>query len=258
MSKKILFGVLFFVSLTTFSQEKTVPFIKGEYLRYKMSYSGFLKAGTAVLEVKEKELNGKKVYHSVGRGWTASVVGWFFKVEDLYESYFDKKDGKPYLFKRKINEGGYKKHRITTFDYKNNQAHVKDILKKKDTSVTIGNVQDMISAFYYLRTQNTDNLKPGDELKLDMFFDDKTFPFKLKYVKNEVLKTRFGKVKTMVFKPLVQAGRVFKENESVTIWITADDNKIPIKMKASLAVGSLRAELERYKGLANPFEIIFD
>ena len=58
--------------------------------------------------------------------------------------------------------------------------------------------------------------------------------------------------------PLVQAGRIFKENESVTIWITADDNKIPIKLKASLAVGSLRAELEAYKGLANSFEIIYD
>ena len=55
-----------------------------------------------------------------------------------------------------------------------------------------------------------------------------------------------------------KSGRVFKAKESVTVWITADDNKIPIKMKASLAVGSLRAELEAYKGLANPFEIIFD
>ena len=50
---------------------------------------------------------------------------------------------------------------------------------------------------------------------------------------------------------------MFEAKESVTVWITADDNKIPIKMKASLAVGSLRAELEAYKGLANPFEIVF-
>ena len=59
-------------------------------------------------------------------------------------------------------------------------------------------------------------------------------------------------------RPIVQSGRVFKESESVTIWVTADDNKIPIKLKASLAVGSLRAELKRYKGLANSFKIIFD
>ena len=51
----------------------------------------------------------------------------------------------------------------------------------------------------------------------------------------------------------MQSGRVFKAQESVTLWITADANKIPIKIKADLAVGSLRAELESYKGLANPF-----
>jgi hypothetical protein len=52
---------------------------------------------------------------------------------------------------------------------------------------------------------------------------------------------------------MVQSGRIFKAQESVTLWITDDANKIPIKMKADLAVGSLRAELEQYKGLANPF-----
>jgi hypothetical protein len=51
----------------------------------------------------------------------------------------------------------------------------------------------------------------------------------------------------------VQAGRGFKAQESVTIWSTDDEHKIPIKMKADLSVGSLRAELESYKGLANPF-----
>jgi hypothetical protein len=55
---------------------------------------------------------------------------------------------------------------------------------------------------------------------------------------------------------LVQSGRIFKAEESVTLWITDDENKIPIKMKASLSVGSLRAELEEYKGLVNPFNKI--
>jgi hypothetical protein len=52
----------------------------------------------------------------------------------------------------------------------------------------------------------------------------------------------------------VQSGRIFKAQESVTIWITDDSNKIPIKMKADLSVGSLRAELEAYRGLANDFK----
>ena len=116
----------------------------------------------------------------------------------------------------------------------------------------------MISSFYFLRTIETDTLEQGEEVTLDIFFDSKTFPFKLRFLGTEVLKTKFGKIKTLKFRPSVQAGRVFKENESVTIWVTADKNKIPLKLKASLAVGSLRAELKSFKGLANSFKIIID
>ena len=114
------------------------------------------------------------------------------------------------------------------------------------------------SGFYFLRGQDVSKLKPGDDIKVDMFIDSQTHPFKLRFLGKETLKTRFGKVKTLRFRPMVQSGRIFKAQESVTIWITADDNKIPIKLKAALSVGSLYAELDAYKGLANPFEVIYD
>jgi len=91
-----------------------------------------------------------------------------------------------------------------------------------------------------------------------MFLDSQIYPLKLRFLGKETLKTKVGKVKTLKFRPLVQAGRIFKAQESVTIWITADKNKIPIKMKANLSVGSLRADLEAYKGLANSFEKVFN
>jgi hypothetical protein len=53
----------------------------------------------------------------------------------------------------------------------------------------------------------------------------------------------------------VQAGRVFKEEESLTVWVSNDDNKIPVRIKASLAVGSLKADLDGFKGLKNSFKI---
>ena len=109
---RLIFFSLFFLTAMVGQQKPTV-FKTGEWLRYKMSYSGFLRAGTAILELSEKDFNGKKVFYTKGTGWTSGAVKWFFKVEDRYESYFDKDTIKPYLFKRKINEGGYKKHRIT-------------------------------------------------------------------------------------------------------------------------------------------------
>jgi hypothetical protein len=272
MKKQIFFWSLIVLTTFSFSQENKLEadkpttvkprempraFKGGEWLRYKMSYSGFLRAGSAILKVEETELNGKKVYHSTGSGWTSGMIKWFFKVDDVYQSYFDQETIKPYVFKRKIDEGGYKKNRQTSFNYESNNALVQDFIKQKDTLISIENVHDMLSSFYYLRNINTNKLKPGDEVSIDMFMDSQVYPFKLRLLKRELLKTKFGKVKTLVFRPIVQSGRVFKEEESVTIWITADDNKIPIKMNASLSVGSLRAELEQYKGLANPFEITF-
>ena len=111
----------------------------------------------------------------------------------------------------------------------------------------------MLSSFYYLRNQKIDTLKIGEEISIDMFLDSQIYPFKLRFLGKETLKTKVGKVKTLKFRPLVQAGRIFKAQESVTLWITDDANKIPIKLSADLSVGSLRAELEAYKGLANPF-----
>ncbi|MAD97682.1 MAG: ATP-dependent exonuclease [Flavobacteriaceae bacterium] len=257
MKKAIFF---LFLSLSALAQTKSEKqaFTSGEWLRYKMSYSGFLRAGTAELSVEETEIDGKKVFHTTGKGWTTGMIKWFFKVEDDYQSYFDKDSVFPYLFKRKINEGGYKKHVHTTFNHDTNKALVQDFLKQKDTLIDFKAVQDMLSSFYFLRNLDVSSMKPGDEIKLDMFLDAKTYNFKLRYIGNEDLKIRKGRVKTMKFVPLVQAGRIFKEKESVTIWITADDNKIPIKLKANLAVGSLRAELEAYKGLAHSFKKIYN
>ena len=257
--KKVLLIIVFLGGIITAdSQNTTKAFDKGEWLRFRISYSNFLNAGNATLQVKETTYNGQKTYHAVGKGKTTGVVSWFFKVKDNYESYFSKDEIKPYKFIRKIDEGGYTKDKEIYFDHSTQKALVKD--KKKDTEefYTINkDVQDMVSALYYLRGRDLSNLKEGDEVKLTMFFDQTNYEFKLRFLGKETLKTDFGKVAAAKFRPLVQAGRVFKEEESLTVWVSDDDNKVPLLIKASLAVGSLRADLDAFKGLANPFPIIF-
>ena len=120
--KKIIFLLtLVFASINFYSQEENTVFKSGEWLKFDMGYSGFLKAGTATLELKEVTLEGKEVLHAVGKGKTSGLISWFFKVKDTYESYFDATTVTPYLFKRKINEGGYKKHKPY---YKKNKQRV--------------------------------------------------------------------------------------------------------------------------------------
>jgi hypothetical protein len=88
-----------------------------------------------------------------------------------------------------------------------------------------------------------------------MFFDNENYLFKLKFLGKEILETKFGDVECLKFRPYVQSGRVFKEQESVNLWISNDKNKLPVRLQADLAVGSIKCDLENFKNLNNPFNI---
>lgn len=258
MKKIITYLLLCTVSLS-YAQE-TAAFKTGEWLKFRIHY-GFLNASYATLHLKSDELNGKPVYHVVGKGKTTGFASIFFKVDDTYESYFGKTDSKPYKFIRKIDEGGYTKDIEIAFDYNTKNALLTDHKNKKELDIPIhNNIQDLLSAAYYLRSKyNFDHFDDGQTLNMDMLFDDDgVFQFKLKYLGKEILKTKFGKVECLKFRPYVQSGRVFKEQESLTLWVTNDLNKIPVRIKADLAVGSLKADLDAYNGLKNQFKIIMD
>ncbi|MBT8260076.1 MAG: DUF3108 domain-containing protein [Flavobacteriaceae bacterium] len=259
MKKTLLIIFILLVGQITFAQENSA-FQSGEWFKFRMSYSGWMKAGEATLQIKDSEINKKPVFHVVGKGKTTGAIRWFFKVKDRYESYFDKETNLPYKFIRDINEGGHTKNLEIEFDQNIQKAYVNNIkLNKKTVVDTKPSVQDMVSAFYYLRNNyDTDSIQVGDEVSLNMFFDSENYNFKLKYLGRETVRTKFGKVKSLKFRPYVMAGRVFKEQESLTLWVSADKNKIPLKVKANLAVGSLRADLVSFRGLKHPFEIQFD
>ena len=255
--KQILASLILLWSLSTYNAQSESSFQSGEWLKFKLNYSGWVKAGNATLEVKEATFKNRSVCHVVGKGWTTGAIKWFFKVNDRYESYFDKATGRPYKFIRNINEGGHVKNRVIEFDYEKNSAFVNDLRHKTKKTVSItSDIQDMVSAYYYLRDHyDTETIKVGHTVKLKMFFDNEIFGFKLKFLGRETINTKFGNINCLKFRPYVMAGRVFHEEESVTLWVSADNNKIPIKIKADLRVGSLRSDLAAFKGLKYPFEI---
>ena len=253
--KKYFLIVLVFITVS-FDNQKPEAYDSGEWFKFRVHY-GFINAGYATLEIKDAIKDNKKVYHAIGKGYTVGMSRFFFKVDDNYESYFDKVTNKPYQFVRKIDEGGYTKNQEGFFNQDNNKVLIKDYKKKTEKTFSVSeNVQDIVSTFYFLRNHpNIDKLKVGESVVVDMFFDDEIFKFKLKFIGKENLKTKFGTAPTMIFRPIVQSGRVFKEEESLTVWISDDENKIPLRIKASLAVGSIKADLESFKGLKNPFMV---
>lgn len=264
--KKLFLVVVVYVGLSNalysqmaYSEQEAPAFEVGEWLSYRLSYSNFLNAGDASFEIKPTSHNNRPGFHFKVQGRSAGLVSLFFKVRDFYESYVYKDNFRPYKFKRKIDEGGYKKDKIITFDYENKLATEKDLIKDTIRTIHIENdINDLVSAVYFMRNQDLSHLEVGDDVDVKIFFDQEINIFKLRYLGKEVIKSKFGKTRALLFRPMVEAGRVFKEEESVTLWVSDDKNKIPLKIKASLAVGSLNADLENYKGLAHPFNLIFD
>jgi hypothetical protein len=237
------------------SENKSVDnnvFKKGEYLKYRIHY-GIINAGIAELSINEKVVKqNRNAFHMVGTGRTIGMAEWFFKTRDRYETYIDMDSIVPLEFIRDVNEGGYTIKRHILFDHEEDKAVDLDANSK---SFDIdNNAQDLLSTFYYARCINTDNVKVGDEIPVRMFLDHEMFKFYFRYLGKETVDTEFGEIRCKKFIPIVQSGRVFKEKEGMTLWVTDDDNRLPVRLETELAVGSIDIDLISYKNLRHPIE----
>lgn len=258
--KRVIILVFLVFGAIGMAQNVKPAFEPGEWLKFRLHY-GFLNASYATLHVKSAMIGDKSVHRVVGHGATTGFASIFFKVDDTYESYFDIKDGKPYKFIRKTNEGGYTKDIEINFDHDQDKAVLNDKKNEKKLNFEFqDDIHDLISAFYFLRNHfDAKDLVKGESIELKLLYDDDGFfDFKLKYLGKQIINTKYGNVECLKFRPLVQSGRVFKEEEALSLWVSNDDNKIPIRIRADLAVGSIKADIDGYNGLKHQFKIIMD
>jgi len=112
--------------------------------------------------------------------------------------------------------------------------------------------QDIISALFYCRTLDFSNLKVGDRFPLTFLLDDSVYVSLIEFAGREDVVTELGKFHCLRFKPKVATGNVFSQPYPMEVWISDDQNRIPILAKSAVVVGSVKLELIEYKGLANP------
>lgn len=256
--------LILFVSLTLTGQEnsgtivspkvlKDRAFKVGEYLKYTIDY-GIISAGYAELSIEKKiKKQGVWTYHMAGFGRTTGVTDWAFRTRDYYDTYISEKSLLPVEFIRDVDEGGYLINRHLYFDH--NNLTVKDTELSSDSLMTIEpSTQDLLSAFYYLRNLDVSELNRGDKIQLTLFMDHENYPFQLKYLGKESVKISHGNIRCLKFIPVVQDGRVFRDEESVTLWVSDDANKVPVYIKSKLRVGSVKVRLDSYKNLKSPLD----
>ena len=234
---------------------KNKAFKRGEELTYKLHY-GFIDAAYVKLNVTNEKIkfHGRETFHVVGIGKTSGISDWIFKVRDRYETFIDDKALVPWLFKRRVNEGGFIINQDYTFDRLNNKV----VTENSEEFNVSDNIQDMISAFYQARTLDYSTIKKGDILSLDCFIDEEIFPVKIKFQGFQIVKIKLGEFKCLKFTPVIQTGRIFKNEDDLSFYISNDENHVLIKAEADILFGAIEIELTEFKGLINKLNKIVE
>ncbi len=247
-----IFSLLWFISSADndFCGIKNTAFKNGESITFNVYYSVvglYVNAGTASFNTTIEKLGNKTVYHVVGEGNSNSKYDWIFKVRDRYETYFDTALLLPYKFIRNVDEGGYKKKELVTFNQADNiAASTKGLVKIPNC------VQDVLSSVYYARNINYNSYNPGAKIPFSMFLDNEVHDLYIRYLGKEVIKTRYGKFNAIKFKPLLVKGTMFEGGEKMTVWVSDDANHIPLRIESPIVVGSVKVDMMHYRNLRHP------
>lgn len=247
----IIFAIVFQLNGTILysnPNSKKANYEEGETLKY-LVYYGWVDGGVAELSIKKTERDDKEVFFSRAFIETVGVAKVFVPLRDTYTSYFDQETGMPYFAVRDVKEGDYEKYNEVTFDNEKSVVHSKN----KGTIKVPENTFDILSAFYFARKYKFENIKIGDTIHLSTYFTDKILPFDIVYKGKEKIKTEIGTFPSLKFMPVCEVGRVFDDEDDMTIYISDDENKLPVRMEFDMLIGSLKCDLIEYKGTAKRF-----
>ncbi|MBS2098143.1 DUF3108 domain-containing protein [Carboxylicivirga linearis] len=224
----------------------------GELLAYTLDY-GFVTGGKAYLSVNDTVINGTKTHHIIGRGETVGLADVLYKIRDRYESFIDVETQWPVKAVRSIREGRYKYYNEVSYNRDSSQV----ISKKTGVHNVQEGILDILSAFYFARNHKfNNNLQKGEVIEFMTYFSDENFPLRIRYKGIETIKTEFGKVECYKFSPVTEVGRAFKTEDDMQVWISKDDNRIPIRVRFNLKVGAFTCDLESFNGIKHPFSSI--
>lgn len=244
------------ISLSLSAQEdfcgkRNTAFQDGEKISFKVYYNMgrlWAGAGLASFTVNEEKLNGRTVLHVTGDGKTLKSYEWFYKVNDRYETWIDAETMLPLKFVRNVNEGGYRIYETANFNHARRQ-----VVTNKGIFKIPACAQDVLSAIYYARNIDYSKYKPGAKIPFSMFLDGEVYNLHITYHGKKRIKTKYGTFNTLKISPLLIEGTIFKGGDKMMIWVSDDQNHIPVRIDSPIVVGSIKVDLVGYKNLRNPF-----
>ncbi|WP_462249433.1 DUF3108 domain-containing protein [Ekhidna sp.] len=250
------FGLLLLSLVTT--AQNTVddkPVSKGEELQFKLTY-GWFTVGRGSFKISDDYVlkDGKECIEINIHGKTAGLAGVFSKVDDRWGAIVDKETFLPHYSYRDLSEGDKDLDEKTYFDYDSMSILVESTSTSNPESngtkyfeLDGSSYFDMMGGLMFARSVDYRSMQKGDTIRLDAFFDEEFYDFKMIYHGIEKTKTKIGKIYCHKVVPIMEKNSVFKGKDPVKFWISADANRLPLKVAAKMNFGKAQVELTSYK-----------
>jgi hypothetical protein len=257
------FFILLALSFSVLTSAQNNAFKGGENLTFTAGYSmsglmtDFAEVTMATSDVKTKS---GTLLRLKTKAITYSKWDNFFKIRDLYESYVNPKTLTPYLYKRDIDEGGH--YKFVKYNFNHKTRTVKSLIRKKSKNFASGfwdrnetvkissGTKDIVTTIYHLRTLDIKKASIGDSDTFQVLFDNKEMRFRFTYSAKETINTALGKKECYKLRINLINNNALKGNDNF-VWLTADENKIPVYAKFKVAVGSGELKIKSATGLKN-------
>jgi hypothetical protein len=234
------------------AQEKALPFEPGERLTYDVTWSIFA-AGTVSATLQSEGQESKDHYTVTTTARSQGFVSLLFDVQNEFRSFFDPRTLCSERISKKISEGRRHKETEIVFDSQRKRAILeeRDLTKPNEPLKHAENeiphcVEDVVTAFYYLRRQD---LQIGKPLHLPVNDGSKTYDVTLDVQAREGIQTPLGNRSAIRVEPKVFGG-LFKRKGRMLVWFSDDDQHLPLRIKFIIAVGNITATLKSVTRIA--------
>ena len=214
--------------------QQTIPFGVGERLVYDVKF-GALKVGSGSMEVVAiEDVRGRDAWRTTFR-----VKGgtFFYKVNDVLESWIDTASFSSLRFVQDFHEGGKERERRYEI-YPERKVYVEGDGEEKES---VESPLDDGSFLYFVRTVP---LEIGETYTWHRYFRPDRNPVRIRVLRREQIKVPAGTFQTIVIQPMIKAKGIFSEKGQAEIWLSEDANRMMVQMKSNLSFGSLNLYLK--------------
>lgn len=264
--KHLLIIVALLSSIFSYSLNGQTPidnnaFEAGEKLTYDLYYKyGILnmKGGKATLSTESTTYKGEDAYKMTLRASTGGVIGSLFSVDDTLTSYMSKKIV-PQLFIKGADEAGDYTRERQIYNYQGENTSIRAIryrngeFKFDEIIVTDRCTYDMMSILAYARTLDYSNMQKGDNTQVQFITGKRLVDMHIRYMGTSSVKVNNGNTYEAIELSLMILDKAFvDQEEAMRVWITNDENKLPLKINTNLKIGKMRSVLKDFSGNKHP------